>query len=182
MTVYEPPFRWLSAEQQVVALDPRLHDWLYAERGSLTGRLVDLAAGAFSVRPLAEGWQPLREDECQALHLTPGSQGWVREVFLCGNGQPWVYARSVAGRDALVDSGFALQQLGTRSLGELLFKDPAFTRGALEASPYAAEWLPAAVPHDRLWGRRSCFYQGALAVLVAEVFLPAFWARLHEPA
>ncbi|HWV08178.1 MAG TPA: chorismate lyase, partial [Pseudomonas sp.] len=36
-------------------------------------------------------------------------------------------------------------------------------------------WLPAAVRTDGLWARRSCFSRGPLGVLVAEVFLPAFW-------
>ena len=37
-----------------------------------------------------------------------------------------------------------------------------------------ADWPPA-VRAEGLWGRRSLFCQGALGVLVAEVFLPALW-------
>lgn len=171
---------WLTADQRPECLDPLLHDWLYVERGSLTRRLTALAEGAFSVCPLIEGWQTLRDDECRALGLAPGSTGWVREVQLCGHGTPWVHARSVAGREALAASGLALAELGTRSLGALLFSDPAFSRGPLQACVYPADWLPDAVRRPGLWARRSCFRQGALGVLVAEVFLPALWTRLHE--
>jgi chorismate--pyruvate lyase len=81
----------------------------------------------------------------------------------------------VAARSALEGSGMGLDQLGSRSLGELLFSDRAFERGPLQACRYPAAWLPLEVRAERLWARRSCFSRGALAVLVAEVFLPAFW-------
>src|SRR5690606_12239848 len=131
---------WLAADQLPAPLDPLLHDWLYVDKGSLTRRLTLLAAGAFSVTPLREGWQPLRNDECAALGVAFGSSGWVREVYLRGHGEPWVFARSVAARSALEDSGFDLQRLGSRSLGELLFSDQAFTRGPLEAMRYPDAW------------------------------------------
>jgi len=166
---------WLTADRLPAPLDPALHDWLFVDRGSLTRRLTILANGAFSVMPLVEGWQALRDDECAALGVAKGSQGWVREVYLRGHLQPWVFARSVAARSALEDSGLDLQSLGSRSLGELLFSDRAFMRGPLEARRYSAAWLPEEVRQARLWARRSCFSQGELGVLVAEVFLPALW-------
>ncbi len=166
---------WLPADRLAVPLSADLHDWLYVDRGSLTRRLTRLAEGAFSVVPLAEGWQVLRNDECAALGVADGSEGWVREVYLRGHEQRWVFARSVAARHALERSGLDLPHLGSRSLGELLFSDPAFKRGPLEARQYPAEWLPEAVRESRLWARRSCFSQGDLRVLVAEVFLPELW-------
>lgn len=166
---------WLTADQLPAPLDPLQHDWLYIDKGSLTRRLTMLAGGAFSVTPLHEGWQALRDDECAALGVAPGSQGWVREVYLRGHGEPWVFARSVAARSALLASGFDLQRLGSRSLGELLFSDQAFARGPLEARRYPDAWLPAGLGQSQLWARRSCFSRGPLGVLVAEVFLPALW-------
>lgn len=165
---------WRPAAQFQPSPSADLADWLF-DQGSLTRRLTQLSADAFSVVPLVQGWQTLRTDECAALQVAEGSVGWVREVYLRGHEQPWVFARSVAARRALVDSHFDLESLGSRSLGELLFSDSAFARGELQASPYPAEWLPQAVREDGLWARRSCFRRGELAVLVAEVFLPAFW-------
>ncbi|QLC73233.1 chorismate lyase [Pseudomonas sp. LPB0260] len=168
------PPRWYSAGQLHPAPVAGVRDWLF-NQDSLTRRLTALADGQFSVTPLVEGWQRLRNDECAALGVADASLGWVREVFLRGHGQPWVFARSVAARSALEGSGLALDQLGSRSLGELLFSDRAFDRGALQACHYPAPWLPSEVRAERLWARRSCFSRGALGVLVAEVFLPAFW-------
>lgn len=173
---------WLTANQVPAPLDPLLHDWLFVDKGSLTRRLTALAEGAFSVTPLQQGWQQLRDDECAALGVATGSQGWVREVYLCGHRQPWVFARSVAARQALEESSLDLQHLGSRSLGELLFSDRAFARGPLEARHYPAAWLPEEARQDGLWARRSCFSQGSLDVLVAEIFLPALWraARIDQ--
>ena len=169
---------WLEQSHLPALPDEQTLDWLF-DQGSLTRRLTALSDGAFSVLPLFEGWQVLREDECAALDLVAGSQGWVREVYLCGHGEPWVYARSVAAKSALEDGGLNMDALGTRSLGELLFCDQAFKRGALQVCHYPRVWLPAADRAADLWGRRSRFDRGALSILVAEVFLPRFWHALH---
>lgn len=166
---------WLSADRLAAPLAPALHDWLYQDKGSLTRRLTELAGGAFSVTPLVEGWQVLRDDECSALGVAGGSEGWVREVYLRGHEQPWVFARSVAARSALERSGLDLPHLGSRSLGELLFSDPGFSRGPLQARRYPDCWLPLEARQSGLWARRSCFSRSDLRVLVAEVFLPPLW-------
>ena len=166
---------WLTASQLQPAPAAGVYSWLFVNQDSLTQRLIELSAQQFSVAPLREGWQTLRDDECAALNVALGSQGWVREVFLHGRQQPWVFARSVAARSALEDSGLSLDQLRSRSLGELLFSDRAFARGPLHACHYPAAWLPATVRAEGLWARRSCFSRGELGVLVAEVFLPHFW-------
>jgi len=100
-------------------------------------------------------------------------------VYLRGRGEPWVFARSVAGKSSLEDGGLNMDELGTRSLGELLFSDHAFERGALQVCRYPREWLlPPADQADHLWARRSRFVRAKLSVLVAEVFLPKLWAAL----
>jgi chorismate--pyruvate lyase len=151
------------------------------DNGSLTRRLIHLTNDAFSVTPLFEGWQPLRTDECAALDLAEGSEGWVREVYLRGHGQALVFARSVAARSALQGDGLHMDELGSRSLGELLFCDHAFQRRAIEVCHYPQAWLPSEVRAPGLWARRSRFDRGALSVLVAEIFLPTLWsaARAH---
>ena len=117
--------------------EPPVHDWLF-DPGSLTRRLIQLSDDHFGVRVLLQDWQPLRDEECLALGVPSGSQGWVREVCLLGHGEPWVFARSVA------------------------------ARSSLQAS-------------EGLWARRSRFDRGALAVLVAEVFLPPVWQAVRNP-
>ena len=104
----------------------------------------------------------------------------MREVYLRGHGQPWVFARSVASRSALERGGLDLETLGSRSLGELLFCDQAFIRHPIEVCSYPQAWLPTEATRAALWGRRSRFERGGLELLVAEVFLPALWQAAKE--
>lgn len=170
---------WLAYPQLASDVDPSTLDWLFDE-GSLTRRLTALSHQHFSVSPLFEGWQSLRDDECQSLGLEPGEQGWVREVYLRGHGQPWVFARSVAARSALERGGLDLHSLGSRSLGELLFCDQAFIRHPIEVCRYPRPWLPADAQHQDLWARRSRFERDGMSLLVAEIFLPALWQAVEK--
>ena len=158
---------------------PALNDWLF-DQGSLTQRLSALSSAGFTVQPLNEGWHTLSLDECSALDIPINSMGWVREVFLCDGTQPWVFARSVAEQTALLNADFDLSQLGSRSLGQLLFNQQAFKRGALQVCQLPVAKLPPIVQQhsasqQQLWARRSCFKKESLSVLVAEVFLPQLW-------
>lgn len=164
--------RW-EAEDALLHVEPKIRSWLF-DQDSLTQRLTTLAKGAFDVLPVQEGWQVLRNDECRALSLAEGSRGWCREVLLRGAGEPWVFARSVAGETALEREPVALATLGTRSLGQLLFSDRAFARGPLTATVCPPEWLPEAL-QGSLWARRSTFQRNGLGILVMEIFLPALW-------
>lgn len=169
-----PPPVWRLRDQMIDAPEPVIVDWLFNE-DSLTRRLTQLSDNGFSVMPLLEGWQTLRADECRALELAEGSEGWVREVYLRGHGVEWVFARSVAARSALEHDGLHMDELGTRSLGELLFSDKAFQRGPMHVCRYPSHWLPAECAQADLWARRSRFSRGHLSILVAEIFLPALW-------
>ncbi|WP_336356525.1 chorismate--pyruvate lyase family protein [Pseudomonas granadensis] len=169
---------WLTQSRLSPRPDSLTLDWLFDE-GSLTRRLTRLSCDGFSVTPLFEGWATLRSDECAALELVEGSEGWVREVYLRGHGEAWVFARSVASRTALQGDGLHMDELGSRSLGELLFCDQAFQRRAIEVCHYPEDWLPAEAKTPELWARRSRFDRGALSVLVAEIFLPSLWRAAH---
>lgn len=175
MSTNNPATRWHTTPTSTAALN----DWLFAQ-GSLTQRLSAACRTEFRVQLLNEGWQILSDSECSALNIPLNSCGWAREVFLCDGQQPWVFARSVASQTALHAAEFDISQLGSRSLGELLFSDPAFQRGVMYISHMPSAQLPLvaqqqAAPALQLWARRSCFQKNALGVLVAEFFLPQFW-------
>lgn len=172
------PPQWHLRDHLIDAPPPVILDWLFNE-DSLTRRLTCLSDNGFSVTPLHEGWQPLRPDECAALNLAENSEGWVREVYLRGHGQKWVFARSVAARSALEQDGLHMDELGTRSLGELLFSDKAFQRGPMQVCRYPARWLPTDDAQDGMWARRSRFSRARLSILVAEVFLPTLWVAIQ---
>jgi len=163
-----PPY-WLPPRQRWRRPPPAtLPTWL-DEPGSLTARLVALAQGRFRVRVLAEGWARPTPEERRCLGLHDREQAWVREVMLLGDGQPWVRARSILPRASLVGVGRRLTRLGDRSLGGLLFRDPALRRGDIACACLDMEGQP-------VWARRSKLMLRGHPVLVAEAFLPALLA------
>lgn len=165
-TFWPHPRRWLNPRQRWRQPPPAdLLSWL-DEPGSLTRRLQTVAAGRLRVRVLSEGWGHPTLEERRCLRLPAREMAWLREVSLGVDDTVWVQARSVLPRSSLTGVGRRLTRLGDRSLGALLFRDPALRRGEI-----AVARLPGR--GDPLWARRSKLVLHGHPVLVAEAFLPA---------
>lgn len=155
---------------------PRLRDWLL-DSGSLTARLRRKSQGRFQVRVLRQSWGLPRLSERRLLDMADREWGLVREVLLCGAGEPWVFARSVMPARSLEGDLRRLRQLDSRPLGHLLFSYPSMERGQYQLCRMPAAMLPAvaqAQSGDALWGRRSRFELAGRGIMVSEIFLPAF--------
>nr|WP_244613279.1 chorismate lyase [Halomonas sp. EAR18] len=157
-----------------MAMTPAWWQWL-ASRDSLTRRLVEAGNGDFRVRLLTQHVGCARADEARALGVAPGQRVWCREVALCVGGRPWVVARSVAKLASL--RGQRLNQLGERSLGSWLFRQPGLVRGPIEIIRRPPSLHGEAAP----WGRRSLLRHGHFAVLVQEFFLTRMADELELP-
>ncbi len=159
--------RWTALRrpsQQQAPCDWR--GWL-SDSGSLTRRLVQLSRGDFRVEVVSQGWGRPTRSEAKVLGMRSRQRALVREVQLIGNGQPWVYARSIIPAQTLTGPQRQLKRIGTRPLGALLFSDPTMRRGPLQISRLALR------DQSRVWARRSLFYLAEKPLLVCEVFLPA---------
>ncbi|MDW5375868.1 chorismate lyase [Halomonas sp. HP20-15] len=165
---------WRPAAAWRTAMSPAWWRWL-ASRDSLTRRLVEAGAGDFRVRLLAQHVARVRPDEALALGIAPSQRVWCREVALCVGGRPWVVARSVATLASL--RGQRLGQLGERSLGSWLFRQPGLVRGPIEIIRQPPPLHGEAGP----WGRRSLLRHGRFAVLVQEFFLTRMADELELP-
>ncbi|HBH69686.1 MAG TPA: chorismate lyase, partial [Erwinia persicina] len=87
---------------------------------------------------------------------------WLREIELCGDGVPWLVARTLVPESTLNGPEQKLQQLGTVPLGRYLFASSTLTRDFID------------VGHsDTLWGRRSRLRLSGKPLLLTELFLPA---------
>ncbi len=153
----------------------RLRHWLL-DRASLTQRLRAHSNSRLSVVVLSERWARPRLDEAHALALPSSSRVFIREVVLYGDGQAWVYARSVLPASVLRGAFCRLRTLGARPLGELLFKQPSLRRGTIMQARWPHARLPPSLPlspPETLWARRSLFCYPRSKILVCEVFLPA---------
>ncbi|MDX1302703.1 chorismate--pyruvate lyase family protein [Photobacterium sp.] len=103
----------------------------------------------------------LSEDERALL----GDTGCLmRKVLLRGDGQPWVFARTLIPLSTLTGQERDLEQLGETPLGFRVFTDRSARRDALVVANVGTEDKP-------LWARRSRLWINDKPLLVAELFL-----------
>ena len=138
--------------------------------GSLTRLLRGFTRERFSVEVLSEAIRRPHTSEALALGVDPKQHAWIREVHLCGDGRPWVRARTVIPMLSLKGPARALKQLGNRPLGTALFGARPWQRTDFQCGIMAAE-----NGGDAILARRSRFHRGPCTLLVTECFLPQLW-------
>lgn len=176
---------WLSLAEANIP-EPTLKDWLL-DTGSLTER-VQSACGEFSLQLLGQQTLEPHSTELSLLQANGQTAYQIREIVLCGDEQPWVFARSVIPQ-AIIEA--ELSNLGSEPLGKRLFNDKRFVRSefqvctlpyeqfsqhlAEQASSQSGVQSDSQLKNDtkqNLWGRRSVFTFESHHLIVAEVFLP----------
>lgn len=155
-----------QAPSGVTIPNAHLKNWLL-DTGSLTERVQSLCKH-FSLELIGQQGQIPHDNELSLLHSNGDTHYQAREILLCGDHQPWVFARSIIPQ-AFVDS--ELSDLGKEPLGKRLFNDARFTRSAFQLCTVSASQFGIS-SHQRLWGRRSLFTLDSYSMIVAEVFLP----------
>lgn len=174
MTTCTPDCYWNgSSTGCAAALTPWLHD-----HGSLTQRIRQ-RCDEFRVQNLYDGLAAAVRDEPALLGVANRQRVYTRDVFLLADQQPVVFAHSVVAAHHLRGAWQALQHLGDRSLGSLLFTHPLVERAPLRYRAlkpnhplYRRAAVALDVPPSRLWARRSLFTLYGAPLLVTEVFLP----------
>lgn len=149
---------------------PALRPWLVDE-ASLSARIA--ARAEFGVRVLSQGIAPALPDE----RVFFGRATLVREVLLCADGVPVVFARSVL--DAGSRPWRAWHRLGSRPLACLLFGKARVARTSLAFRGFSSVLLPALAGKRTelsprlLPARRRFFVREGSPLLLTEVFLPS---------
>lgn len=164
--------KWLSAASVKIP-DPLLKNWLL-DTGSLTERLQSHTRD-FEVELLGQQTLNIGNNEQNALK-TQHKQAIVREVFLKGDHQNWVFAHSLMTTNIYEDNCRSLTELGNQPLGKVIFNDNRFSRSPFELCKLSGDsHLHQVLNIDfelDLWGRRSLFSFKDYGILVAEIFLP----------
>ena len=161
-----------------------LHSWLL-DPTSLTARLKEHCQ-KFRVELLGQHIEYCHDDEVFE-GITTENKVIVREVLLYCDEVPHVFARSILPLSSVTGTEESLANLGTQSLGQVLFNNSSLKRKAIEVSPFntsstvaqLSKNLGLNVTHD-LWGRRSIFVVESKPIMVAEVFLPNAIAYQHH--
>ena len=169
---YGEEINWLSPDSVQTPLNPFLQSWLLAS-DSLTQKLKEQCQH-FEVKVLGEGMHTSCEGE-----LPHQQTVWIREVLLCLDGIPWVFARTLIPEKLMNKKRNDFLALGSKPLGELLFTQSEFIPGKIELAKYSlssrlaelAQSLKQQVS-EPLWGRRRYFHVDSEQLIVSEVFLP----------
>lgn len=169
--------RWQPCERFTSgALPASCRNWLLDD-GSLTGRLMELDMGAFSILRLYQGWQVPLPSERRLLGIPCRQQAIVREVALRLGGEPLVFARSVMPISSLTGRLAHLRRLQNKPLGAILFSHAGMHRSPFELAriPGNSSYLPSHLHQaEPAWGRRSRFEINGNGIMVSEVFLERF--------
>lgn len=154
---------WLDAAALPrLGLSPALLGWL-TEPGSLTERLR-MRHGSVTVEVLDEGARADPRAETSTAH-------WERCVQLVAAGRPLLAARSCIPAWTPDHPWRAVQRLGTRPLGEVLFTLDGVERGPLQFAQLRAPHGPDAHGGAVVMARLCTYRRQGATLVLTEVFL-----------
>mgnify|MGYP000042891167 FL=1 len=158
---------WVNLDHVALHAVPQIwQDWL-SDAGSLTQLISNKTNSAVSVEVLTDHNQNLLKDEA-LLFNKPLNHCRIREVYLCVNNVPVVFARSVLPTSSSTGVNLDVLQLGSKPLGEVLFKKgkaPILLRQITEVPGLG-------------WGRRSLYQLRGHPILISEFFLPELLTQI----
>lgn len=168
---------WQSCQSPQLDIPPGLRPWLL-HAGSFMERLRAHGVDDLKVQVMQLDWQvPLPcEQECLAMD----TDALIREVLIASADKVWMFARTVFPRSTLEGEYAQLAHLENRSLGSVLFKDPAMQRSEFEIAVVTpgTVWFEKVAQQldlktcETLWARRSLFDLKGKKLLLTEIFLP----------
>ncbi len=158
-------------------------NWI-SDRSSLTEKIKLKCRGQFSVNVLCHELIPAPDYTYDALEIKPGAELLHREVTLCDNEVPLVFACSLLPGDALVGRFREIRKLGARPLGHWIFSEPVLHRQSMEFSTIQsdAELFNRLQIHNpmtgKIPGRKTVFTGADYPFIVSEFFLPDLQRRI----
>ena len=156
--------QWFAEQHPMInGVSPDWRDWLL-DRGSLTEQLINYSDARFSVKVLSQRWEKPLPHEAQQLRVPMHLAARIREVELyCGEAR-MVYARSVMPLQVYLEQRHILQNIGTRPLGHLLFKDGKIRISKRRVSRFKDDG-------QLIYGRSTPYRYVDHEILVSEFFI-----------
>jgi len=159
-------------------IKPAGQAWLL-HTGSFMQRLVQHGVNNARIKVLSQRWRLSNFEQSALLNIGSKTSVLVRDVLIFNHNQFWMFARTVIPRHILTGEEQELRYLKERSLGSVLFRNPALQRSEFEMAylqptmflhTKAVNAIQQALPD--LWARRSLFFLPKKSLLLTEVFLP----------
>jgi len=160
---------WLDLDHAVLHSAPLIwQDWLSYPL-SLTQYVEKRTQKSVSIQVLTDENQLVLNDE-QDLFMRSFRRCRVREVYLCVDNIPVVFARSILPTSSCTGINRDLLQVGNKPLGDVLFKNgqaPILLRQVTE------------IPRIG-FGRRTLYQLRGHPILITEFFLPALLDKIAQ--
>lgn len=137
-----------------------------------------LCGADFSVRVISQKWQKIGAGEASAMALNNAHSALVRQVLLCCDERPLVYAITIIPATTIRGRLRRYANIGNRPLGEMLFSERTMRREEVQVArlPKSHEAYQYTESDEEMWGRRSVFRVSKKPLLVAEYFLPELFS------
>lgn len=153
-------------EELAIHADHSKYGWLLHQ-----GRLSDALQACctdLTVQIISQQFEPILSSEQQVLNISEPC--WVRQIYICGDNIPWVFARVVAPLETYRQYKQEFDELGTNLLGAtILSKVKNLTRSEFSFSLTPDQTAKHYAPGNP--ARRSIFNLNGYDLLVTEVFL-----------
>lgn len=157
-------------------IPPKYINWLI--RPYVLSRALKRICDEFSVQLISQEFGFLNDDEIEVLNCGPFELGLVRQTFLKGDGNKYVYARVVIPRATYVSNKEMLRIIGEKPIGEsFLYNNPKMSRSIFQIKllqPHHQLYKNAVHFADEkpaeLWARRSIFHLDNDPMIINEVF------------
>ena len=182
---------WLSLENVRERLSSAAYHHL-ADDGSLTRRVRERCTGDFSVRLIDHKTCPCDKEASTLLDLPELAPVFSRQAFLCCDGRPRIFARTLIGlTEKNKDLTRQVMALGENSLGSILFRDPHAIKKQMHLAqiPSHHEFsmqadLPRQGGEAFIWVRRSLFQYDDRDLIVYEAFIdfPVLSQEISRPS
>lgn len=184
---YSGRYAW----QKIGEVDPAIvpsRIWHWLSKPFVLSKALARVCADFQVTVTDQRLHHLHAEEVLPLKCHELAYGYVRETYLGHPNDPLVYARVSIPYTVYLKHRSALENLGTRPIGEaLLYNNPTIRRGEFEVKRVSMndELMFDALVHQsffnaviekkgsvpELWARRSVFDVSGEPILVTEVFL-----------
>ena len=169
---------WLSLSLARKQLSEARYTHL-ADDGSLTRRVTSVCPERFEVQLIDHKTVRPNSQERSLLNLPDPTQALSRQVFLCCDDRPLIFARTIIGwieKNRLL--AYRIAALGKNSLGSILFRDPLAKKKQMHLANIPLNHnffrevnLGGTSTEDAVWVRRSLYDYEGCDLLVYEAFI-----------
>jgi len=153
-------------------LDANTNKLQWLTHTGLLSSALKQCCNELSVQVYNQEIAPAAADEFDLLQLAANSKCFIRQVYLCGDHVPWVYARTVAPIATYLKYQDKFDNLAAKLLGESLLRSISnVSRSAFIFTAAITDWQSFCAPS--YGARRSMFNLDGYGLLLTEVFLKA---------